>query len=341
MQATPSPQISHTSRPVIEHGSRENPAIQVAAAVILSHDEQSCLLACRPENKPYAGYWEFPGGKIEAGEDVKAALIREIDEELGIHVTRASPWITITFPYPAALTRIHFWRVRDWEGEINEAKPIEHSAIAWNPIYSPCKLTPLLPANIRVLKALAMPTLILITHAWEKGIESEIARIESALNRGIRMILVREQALPMNQRLRFTHAVIKEARRHNARVLLSETGDGSGSELSRLVGADGIHLTSNAMKSISSRPQFFSVGASCHNTEEIRIAEKTGMDYAILGAVLPTPSHPEQTGLGWEAFAALSLNASIPIYAIGGQSPDTLAIAQQHGAHGIACMRNL
>ncbi|MCL2021887.1 MAG: Nudix family hydrolase [Betaproteobacteria bacterium] len=331
MQLITPPALAHTSQPIVE----------VAAAVIMSRDNQSCLLACRPKNKAYAGYWEFPGGKIEQGEDVKTALIREIHEELGIRVTKASPWLTNSFLYPAALTRIHFWRVTEWEGEINEAQPGEHSTIAWNPIHLPCKLVPLLPANIRILQILAMPVQILVTHAWEVGIEKEIARIESALSQDIRMILVREQTLPMPRRLDFLHAVIAEARRHNARVLLSETGDDSGSELSSLVGADGIHLSSNAMNAMLARPPFPCVGASCHNAEEIRAAEKIGVDYALLGPALPTPSHPDQPGLGWEAFALLSLDNSIPIYAIGGQSRDTLAIAQLHGAHGIACMRNI
>jgi len=317
------------------------PTIEVAAAVIMSRDQQSCLLACRPESKSYAGYWEFPGGKVEAGEDVKTALIREIDEELGIHVTEASPWISITYPYPAALTRIHFWRVTDWKGEIDEAQPIEHSAIAWTPIYSPCKLTPLLPANIRVLESLAMPPQILITHAWEEGVDKETARIRAALRQGIRMIVLREQALPLPQRLEFARAVIEQARQYDARVLLSENGDGSGSELASLTGADGIHLSSQALNAIFSRPQFSFVGASCHKAAEIRAAEKMAIDYAVLGAVLPTPSHPGQPGLGWEAFAALALGSSIPIYAIGGQSMNTLKIAQQYGAHGIASMRNL
>ncbi|MDR0233666.1 MAG: Nudix family hydrolase [Zoogloeaceae bacterium] len=317
------------------------PLVKVAAAVILSRDHQSCLLACRPEDKAYAGYWEFPGGKIEPGEDVKTALIREIHEELGIRVTKASPWITRSFLYPDALTRIHFWRVTDWKGKIDEKNPVEHSALAWVPISLPCQTAPLLPANTRVFEALAMPTQMLITHAWEEGTKKEIARVESALSQGVRMILVREQALPTERRPDFLRAVVKRARRYDARVLVSETGDGSGSELSRLAGANGIHLTSHALTSLSARPDFPCVGASCHNAEEIRAAEQIGVDYATLGPVLPTPSHPDQPGLGWEAFAALALDISIPIYAIGGQSRDTLATAQQHGAHGVACMRKL
>ncbi|MBA2484433.1 MAG: NUDIX domain-containing protein, partial [Nitrosomonas sp.] len=74
----------------------------------------SFLLARRPEGKPYPGYWEFPGGKIETGESPLAALERELQEELGIHITLAYPWITRVFTYTHATVRLHFFRVTTW-----------------------------------------------------------------------------------------------------------------------------------------------------------------------------------------------------------------------------------
>ncbi|MCL2075653.1 MAG: thiamine phosphate synthase [Betaproteobacteria bacterium] len=186
-----------------------------------------------------------------------------------------------------------------------------------------------------------LPDRMLVTHAWDEGIEKAVARIEYALAQGIRMILAREQALPMPKRLDFLRAVVEKAGQYDAMILISEAGDNCGGELSRLVGAHGIHLSGRAMNAMPNRPDFPCVGASCHNAEEIRTAERMGMDYVTLGPVLPTPSHPGHPGLGWDAFAALAMNAAIPIYAIGGQSLDTLAVARQHGAHGIACMRNI
>src|SRR5206468_2527422 len=85
--------------------------VRVAAAVIMRHD--GCvLLAQRPAGKPYAGYWEFPGGKLEIGESALAALERELHEELGITVTRAVPWMTQEFVYPHAHVELDFFRVR-------------------------------------------------------------------------------------------------------------------------------------------------------------------------------------------------------------------------------------
>ena len=105
--------------------------VEVAAAVMLRADGSEFLLARRPEGKVYAGYWEFPGGKVEAGETVREALVRELREELGISVTACSPWLTRVFTYPHATVRLNFWRVTAWDGEIGITAPLEHSAVNW------------------------------------------------------------------------------------------------------------------------------------------------------------------------------------------------------------------
>ena len=87
-----------------------SPIVEVAAAVMLRDEGRSFLLAQRPPGKVYAGYWEFPGGKLEAGESVREALIRELHEELGITVTECAPWLTRQFTYPHATVRLNFWR---------------------------------------------------------------------------------------------------------------------------------------------------------------------------------------------------------------------------------------
>ena len=92
-----------------------NAVIEVAAAVILRADGSEFLLAQRPADKLYAGYWEFPGGKVEPGETVRAALVRELREELGISLSACSPWLTRVFTYPHATVRLHFWRVTAWD----------------------------------------------------------------------------------------------------------------------------------------------------------------------------------------------------------------------------------
>ena len=125
------------------------------AVAILARADGSVLLAQRPEGKVYAGYWEFPGGKVEAGESVADALVREIDEELGVRIDRerAYPWITQVFTYPHARVRLHFYRVFAWQGEL---RAVEHQGLSWEQPQA-IGVAPLLPANGPVLNVLSLP----------------------------------------------------------------------------------------------------------------------------------------------------------------------------------------
>ena len=118
--------------------------VRVAAAVLLRPDGQ-VLLAQRPPGKPYAGYWEFPGGKLERDESPHDALVRELREELGITVRRAAPWLVQAFVYPHAHVELHFFRVFAWDGALHGH---DGQDFVWQ---TPGAYTvaPLLPANTR------------------------------------------------------------------------------------------------------------------------------------------------------------------------------------------------
>jgi 8-oxo-dGTP diphosphatase len=96
-------------------GTRKHTEVAVG---ILIREDGALLLSTRPEGKPYAGYWEFPGGKLEAGETVEQALRRELHEELGITIAGAEAWKVTEHDYPHALVRLHFCKVRAWRGEL-------------------------------------------------------------------------------------------------------------------------------------------------------------------------------------------------------------------------------
>jgi 8-oxo-dGTP diphosphatase len=308
--------------------------VEVAAAVMLRDEGREFLLALRPEGKVYAGYWEFPGGKVEPGESVRDALIRELQEELGITVTACSPWLTRQFTYPHATVRLNFWRVTAWDGEIGITAPLEHSAVEWQKTGASATVAPILPANDPILKALALPTTMAITMAEQEGVERQLERLEAALKSGLRLIQVRDKGWPSAQRLRFAEAVCRLAHGYGALVVINEDD-----EIARAVGADGLHLSSARLAECTVRPDFTWVGASCHNAAEIIRAGELGLDYALLGPVLPTPTHPEATGLGWSAFAGEVAGNTLPVFALGGMKPEMLREAQDHGAHGIALMR--
>jgi 8-oxo-dGTP diphosphatase len=308
--------------------------VEVAAAVMLRADGSEFLLAQRPEGKVYAGYWEFPGGKVEPGESVRQALIRELQEELGITVTACSPWLTRQFTYPHATVRLNFWRVTAWDGEIGITAPLEHSAVDWQKIGEAATVAPILPANDPILKALSLPTTMAITNAEAEGTERQLERLEEALQGGLRLIQVRDKAWPPAQRLWFAEAVCRLAHNHGALVVINDDED-----IARKVGADGIHLSSASLATCTQRPDFTWVGASCHGAAEIVRTGELGLDYALLSPVLATPSHPEAAGLGWPEFARQLAGNTLPVLALGGMKPELLPEAQQHGAHGIALMR--
>ena len=305
------------------------PITEVAAAVLTQSDGR-VLLAQRPPGKPYAGYWEFPGGKVEPGETLAAALARELHEELGIVVTRACRWITRVFEYPHATVRLNFFRVFDWQGTPH---PHEGQLFSWQ-LPDAVEVTPLLPANFPIVKALTLPSVLGISHAESLGVDSFLARLDVALANGLRLIQLRDKTLPDEARLHLARATVHRAHRHGARVLVNGPLD-----LARAAGADGIHLDSSAAASLTARPDCAWVGVSCHDAGELAHAAALGADFALLSPVLPTLTHPGAATLGWDAFSTLAAASPIPVYGLGGLGRDDVALAQSHGAHGVALLR--
>ena len=305
--------------------------LTLVSAAVLMRGERDFLLARRPEGKVYAGWWEFPGGKVEAGESFHDALVRELQEELGITITAATPWLTREFTYPHATVRIRFFRVTGWEGEIH---PHEHDAIAWLKADAAPTVSPILPANGPILKGLALPTTCALTNAEENGCEQELERLQAAFCNGLRFVQIRDKTLPASERRKFAQAVVTMGKTHGAITVVNDDPD-----LARHIQADGLHLSSRSLMQCRQRPAFEWVGASCHNEEELRHAEALDLDYTLLGPVLPTPTHPEQAALGWDAFEALIGLSPIPVFALGGMKPEMQETARTHGAHGLALMR--
>ena len=301
--------------------------VDVAVAVLIRADG-AVLLARRPESKVYAGYWEFPGGKVEAGEPVADALRREIREELGIAIEREYPWITRVFVYPHATVRLHFHRVTAWRGE---PRALEHQAIAWQRPEA-MELEPMLPANGPVLRALSLPEEYAITRVGELGENEFFSRLEERLRSGLKLVQVREKTLPRATLTDVARRVLALARAHGAKVLVNSDVD-----LAREIGADGVHLTAAQLR--GPRPDLPWCGASCHSRDELRRAEDLGADFAVLGPVRATPSHPDSVPLGWDGFRGIAAGASIPVYALGGVQPRDLEQARTCGAHGLAMVR--
>ena len=303
--------------------------VEVVAAVILRADG-SFLLGQRPPGKVYAGYWEFPGGKVEAGEPLPAALERELREELDIEVRCAYPWIVQRFVYPHAHVCLNFFRVTQWAGE---PRPLEDQALAWARV-DRLGVSPLLPANGPVLRALALPDRVGITCAAQIGTQPFLERLDAALSHGLRMVMVREPGMQSQDLQAFTREVVRRCHAAQAAVLVhSDAG------LAVECGADGVHLPARELMRAAQRPPAALCGASCHDAVELERAQLLGLDYAVAGPVLPTPTHPGHPGLGWQGLAQLIAGCSIPVFAIGGVRTHDLATAWRAGAHGVAMIR--
>jgi 8-oxo-dGTP diphosphatase len=303
--------------------------VEVAAAVIQRPDH-TFLLAQRPPDKIWAGYWEFPGGKVEPGETHYHALVRELKEELGIAVQTAYPWLTRVFTYPHATVRLSFFRVTEWTGEPH---PHEGQEFSWQRVPG-VSVTPVLPANAPILRALELPALYAISNVQELGEQDFMCRLEVALQSGLKMVQLREKHYSRDALRGLALRMLPLVRQHEAILILN-----ADIELAREVGADGVQLTAAQLKELKERPNVRWCAASCHNAEELRRAEALGCDFALLSPVQATQSHPGAPHMGWDNFKEASAGASIPVYAMGGLTQHDMQYAWRHGAHGISLLR--
>ena len=127
-------------------GGPARQVVDVAVGILLQPGGQF-LLTSRPAGKVYAGYWEFPGGKLEAGESVAQALRRELQEEIGVTIGAVQPWKVELVDYPHSLVRLHFCKILDWTGEL---QMLEGQSFAWQSL--PVTVQPILPGTIPVLE---------------------------------------------------------------------------------------------------------------------------------------------------------------------------------------------
>src|SRR5690606_25713205 len=197
------------------------PFVDVAAGLILRPDG-TMLLAQRPGDKPWSGWWELPGGKIEPGETTLQALARELKEELNITVTNATPWITYIHEYPKNIVRLAFCRVTAWQGEPIGA---EGQALAWvDPRAKNLPVEPLLPATLPPMRWIRLPDRYLITGIGSlAALPASLARIEKALLNGIKLVQFREPGTDMNapQLHDAFQQVLQLCHAHGARCLLN------------------------------------------------------------------------------------------------------------------------
>lgn len=311
---------------------QQNLNITHASVGVIQRANGAVLLGKRPKGKPWADYWEFPGGKIEDGETAEYALKRELHEELGITVTQLYPWLTRTFDYPEKTVKLHFFRVVSWQGEPHGA---EGQILCWQQPYQ-VEVSPLLPANQPIINALNLSSVYAISNLAELGEHVFFERLKIALDNGLKLIQIREKQLSAAELHQFSKQVIDLANSYCARVLVN-----ADINLAQSLGASGVHFTSSQLLALDNKPKNLLCAASCHNVAELKKAAELNLDFVLLSPVLPTKSHAEVQLLGWQNFQQLVADYPLPVYALGGMQTRLLRTAWLHGAHGIAMQRGV
>ncbi|MFA4912455.1 MAG: Nudix family hydrolase [Burkholderiaceae bacterium] len=320
--------------------------VDVAAGVILRPDGK-LLLGQRPVGKPWSGWWELPGGKLEPGETVAQALARELKEEIGIDVQHSRPWVTYVHAYPEKTVRLAFHQVTRWAGE---PQGLESQALQWVTVGDAHRVGDLLPATLPVLRWLSLPEQYGISSIGSpEGVQAFLSRLDVAMGKGLRLVQLREPAWPLgaaHDSLRAVMLIIRD-RCHaaGARLLINSVHPRAWAD-----DADGVHLrAADAMSAqadampaqadaLGTRRSGL-LGVSAHTPQEVARARALDADFVVAGPVLPSASHPGDPGIGWSGFERMLCDAGLPAFAIGGQSEHTLAQARQAGAHGIAGIR--
>lgn len=320
-----------STAPEFDVSSLDNSELHVAVGVVQNQTGQ-VLIALRPEHTHLGGLWEFPGGKLETGEGVQDALRRELHEELAIDAIPHRPLIKVRHRYPDRRVLLDVWRVNCFNGI-----PIgmQGQTVCWvEPEHLPDYAFP--AANHPIVTAVRLPAHYAILDYDGDG-TLLMKRLHQLLDAGIRLMQFRAKGLNTHQYNTWAEPVIRLSQARGAKMLLNTDVDNPAIRT-----ANGLHLSASRLMSLSKRPALPDsawLGASCHNMKELCQAQRIGVDFALLSPVLPTPSHPGQAGMGWEAFAQAVDSVNLPVYALGGLSPSDTETAWHHGGHGVAGIR--
>jgi 8-oxo-dGTP diphosphatase len=306
--------------------------IHVAAAVIVN-DKDEVLITQRAPDVHQGGLWEFPGGKLEAGESVQQALLRELDEELGITASSYRPLIKVTHRYPDKTVLLDVWKVDSYTGKATgkEGQPIRWQAA------KQLNHKELPAADVPVIQAINLPEHYLITGKFA-SIEEFEQRLGLAIDRGISLA-----------QLRLTYDWLQSANEKYAADVIKLASDlcaqskvrlmfNIPDELNHIITPSCLHLNSKKLQQYSSRPDCDYLCVSCHTEQELIDSQRLGADFMVLSPVQATATHPDAKPLGWDRFSEMIASVNVPVYALGGVSRDDAEKAWLAGGQGISAI---
>ncbi|HEY7774222.1 MAG TPA: Nudix family hydrolase [Marinagarivorans sp.] len=310
--------------------SRQRASVHVAVGVIIK--DNHVLLARRAKHQHQGGLWEFPGGKVEDGERVSDALVRELHEELAITATSMQPLIQIHHDYGDKTVLLDVWTVSRFDGCPTgcEGQPIEWVDTGrLNDYAFPA-------ANQPIVSAITLPSLIAITPS-----NGDVATLKAfchrAVSAGAAGIYLRSPHLSSSD----CAALLTElSSLPDISVWLSSqhiwSSDGQINK-QLLANVDGVNFPA---RDVHRMPSLAGMGklltASCHSLDEIARAEQAGAHAVYISPICPTASHPGKPSLGWAVFSEWVAHAKVPAYALGGMTLACLATAKQHYGQGVA-----
>ncbi len=310
------------------------------------------LLAQRAAKAHLGGTWEFPGGKVEAGESDGAALVRELYEEIGLDLARSSaaalfqPLLTRQFNYPDRSITIAAYTLALSAAQYAQVHGREGQALRWEKPEA-IALLPTPAANAPLIAALRWPSCWHISPnfafsacdvANERAVLDWVAE-RCALSGVSHGLVLRLPQWPLAAYV----ALAKQALALTEAIGLPLLLHGDVRACAEL-GAFGFHASASqaaqwqqhALSKTDVLPTGYCLAVATHDADELALAQAVAADWAWLSPVLPTPSHPDAAGLGWAVWAALAQATTLPVYALGGLSPSLVSQARSHGGVGVA-----
>lgn len=311
-----------------------NSRIHVAVGVITNPDKNKVLITKRTATQHLAGFWEFPGGKIEKDEDITVALYRELNEELGIVVKEAKQLTIVSYDYPDKKVLLDVWQVCDWSGK---PKGKENQEIVWANI-NELDDYDFPEANKHIIQTLSLSPVYVISPSSCENKTRLLTVLDECFSAGVKVFQLRLDSRNEPELGLLINEISELTDKHDARLILN----GLPSDINKY-NVSGIHLKSKALLNYKTRPigEDYILGASCHNEDELIHAEQINVNYAFISPVFKTASHPEAIEIGWDRFCEMSEKVKFPVYALGGMCPADLGIARTYNAYGVAMISSI
>jgi len=297
-----------------------------AVVGVLRNESGQLLIAKRQDHQFMAGFWELPGGKVEPQESDQEAIIRELQEELGIVATSLSLHQTMVYQYTDRIIELGIYNIDNYR---NIPKGAEGQEISWTAIKN-LNHYKLLPTMSAFINSITLPNKYWITPSSNHQSDEWMRKFDEKMTQDISLVQLRAKTeLPTD----FVENLYKKCKQNHVKLLLNTVG-----KTFNETHCDGWHLTTGEMLKLTQKPCTDDklLGASTHNLEEALTAQKLGADFVVISPVQATQTHPDTIPIGWEIAKEVVNKLNIPVYFLGGMSLNDLDKTLKLGAQGIA-----